>query len=215
LNRYSTYENETLQCPVLDSLFLVKNLKRTLYQKFELFQSCQNFYKCDNNENYFKFEISYLSNSHINNSANFNVRMSKIFDLMGKNILSMARFEFNKSIDIMLYSTALRFLNVEEPFKEENEDIGFCKLENNICENLFVIVQNILLTLQGRGKENCSGFFFEFLKNFKKALWLKFPGNDEIELCFRQNALLRVNLFFNSEVLNRESYFNIVYEVFC
>lgn len=210
--RYSTYENETLQCPVLDSLFLVKNLKRTLYQKFELFQSCQNFYKCDNNENYFKFEISYLSNSHINNSANFNVRMSKIFDLMGKNILSMARFEFNKSIDIMLYSTALRFLNVEEPFKEENEDIGFCKLENNICENLFVIVQNILLTLQGRGKENCSGFFFEFLKNFKKALWLKFPGNDEIELCFRQNALLRVNLFFNSEVLNRESYFNIVYE---
>ena len=135
MNRYSTYENETLQCPVLDSLFLVKNLKRTLYQKFELFQSCQNFYKCDNNENYFKFEISYLSNSHINNSANFNVRMSKIFDLMGKNILSMARFEF--------------------------------------------------------------------------------PGNDEIELCFRQNALLRVNLFFNSEVLNRESYFNIVYEVFC
>ena len=98
----------------------------------------------------------------------------------------------------------------------EIEDVKRSRIEEIMHETLHIIVQNVLLALQGckKGELSMKRKSLNFAKRIEEVLLLQFPrGNNQAMLYLRQSVLLHIQVFINSQLFGSETYYKVIHEV--
>lgn len=192
---------------VRDFLNLIKSFKKNLHNEFDLFQHLQHSDEIRRSSYDFEMDCS---------KVDLNSRIIEVFDLMRTEIFSITKREFSESRNIMLYSGVTHFLNGEDTCNTEIEDVKRSRIEEIMHETLHIIVQNVLLALQGckKGELSMKRKSLNFAKRIEEVLLLQFPReNNQAMLYLRQSVLLHIQVFINSQLFGSETYYKVIHEV--